>query len=312
MNPEILTTQTQTPTPNLNPKSNYFTKFLNIFFVIAFLIIFGYFFLAAPDNNKDVIVHITKNQSVDSIAKDLDQRNVIRHDFVLKILLKVFNFDKGISPGDYLFAQNKSVIEVAWQIARNKHNVEPIKITIKEGMTNVEIADILGQKITLFRRDLFLSHENSKQGYLFPDTYFFFPLSTTDEIVDQLSSNFDRQLKKVENDLKSSSKTEGEIIVMASIIEREAKGGNDSAIISGILWKRISIGMPLQVDVEKSTYSVHGLPANPINNPGLSSIKAALNPESSPYLYYLHDKSGVIHLALNYDEHKINIEKYLK
>jgi UPF0755 protein len=99
---------------------------------------------------------------------------------------------------------------------------------------------------------------------------------------------------------------------MASILEGEANGNLDAPTISGILWKRISLGMPLQVDVDKKTYREKGLPQNPLNNPGLVSIKAAIKPEKSNYLYYLHDKGGIVHYAVTFEEHKQNINKYLK
>ena len=99
---------------------------------------------------------------------------------------------------------------------------------------------------------------------------------------------------------------------MASIIEREAKGDIDRGIISGILWKRISLGMPLQVDAVPDTYKTKGLPESPIGNPGLESIKVAIYPQKSSYLYYLHDKNGVAHYAKTFSEHDNNINKYLK
>jgi len=113
-----------------------------------------------------------------------------------------------------------------------------------------------------------------------------------------------------------SKKSEKEIITMASLIEREGKGEirgqTDRVFISGILWKRLSMNMPLQVDAAPSTYKSRGLPEAPIANPGLESIKAALYPKSSPYLYYLHDKNGLIHYAKSFSEHRQNILKYLK
>ena len=70
--------------------------------------------------------------------------------------------------------------------------------------------------------------------------------------------------------------------------------------------------MPLQVDIDKSTYLEKGLPEKPLNNPGLLSIRAAINMENSSYLYYLHEKNGNVHYAVSFDEHKRNISKYLK
>ena len=99
---------------------------------------------------------------------------------------------------------------------------------------------------------------------------------------------------------------------MASIIERESKGDVDRGYISGILWRRISLGMPLQVDSDLDTYKNKGLPDAPICSPGLKSIEAAIHPKESSYLYYLHDKEGNIHYARTFEEHKLNKIKYLK
>ena len=125
-----------------------------------------------------------------------------------------------------------------------------------------------------------------------------------------------------------------DIVIMASLIEKEAGSRKDAEIISGILWKRIEIGMPLQVDavfpyiIGKNTYEVTlqdlevdspyntykypGLPIGPISNPGLVSIKAAINPQKTNYLYYLNDTNGVMHYATTFDEHKINKARHVR
>ena len=127
-----------------------------------------------------------------------------------------------------------------------------------------------------------------------------------------MRANFEKKILTLKPDIALSGKTEKEIIIMASLIEGEAKGDADREIISGILWRRITIGMPLQVDVALTTYKTKGLPNSPINNPGLEALKAAIYPKSSSYLYYLHDKKGVIHYAKSFNEHQKNVLKYLK
>ena len=121
-----------------------------------------------------------------------------------------------------------------------------------------------------------------------------------------------KKIKTVQSDIARSGKTERDIIIMASIIEGEANGVSDRALISGILWRRIGIGMPLQADAAPETYKSTGLPKNPIGNPGIAAIRAAISPEKTSYLFYLHDKKGVIHYARTYSEHLRNISKYLK
>lgn len=277
----------------------------NIFLGTGFIVLlFLYYFLSAPYSSKDVVVHISSGESVNSIALELKNTNAIRNDFTLKIFIKLLKSGKGVISGDYLIKKNSPVYIVAWQLGRGHHNIEPIKVTIREGLTNAQIALTLADKLSGFRKDLFLSDAENKQGYLFPDTYFFFPLDTAGEIIEKLSNNF---LNKTKN-LNISS----QIITMASILEGEAGGKEDIGIISGILWKRISLQMPLQVDIDKSTYTTKGLLLKPLNNPGLLSIEAAVSPIDSPYLYYLHDKNGKVHFAVTFEEHKRNISNYLK
>jgi UPF0755 protein len=285
---------------------------LNIILVIGFMAIFAYYFLSAPFGNKDVVIHISSGEQANTIYSQLENNNTVRHSLALKIFVKILKRKSGLVTGDYLIKKSSPVWVVAWQIGRGHHNIQPIKVTIREGLTNEEIATLLADKLAGFRRDLFLTEVEGKQGYLFPDTYFFYPLDTGPEIVEKLSNNFEVRIKDVSIEIKNSNKKLSEIITMASILEGEAGGDKDISTISGILWKRISLGMPLQVDIDKNTYTNKGLPPKPLNNPGLASIRAAINPESSPYLYYLHEKNGNVHYAVSFDEHKHNISKYLK
>jgi len=299
---------------NLNKLKKHYTKNKNIFHIFLFFVValIIYTPFRAPLNNKDVIIHISSLQSINSVSLELENKNAIRNDFTLKLFIKLLKKGTGIISGDYLIERNSPVFVVAWQIGRGHHKIEPIKVTIREGLTNDQIATLLEGKLSGFNKDLFLSSVNNKQGYLFPDTYFFFPLDTTEEIIKKLSDNFENKIKSINSSINESGKSLNDIIIMASILEGEASGKEDIEIISGILWKRISINMPLQVDVDKSTYTKKGLPDNPLNNPGLMSIKASVTPQNSSYLYYLHDKNGKAHFAVTFAEHKRNIDNYLK
>ncbi|HAE36832.1 MAG: Aminodeoxychorismate lyase [Candidatus Nomurabacteria bacterium GW2011_GWF2_35_66] len=299
---------TETTTEN-NSKSKLLLK---IILIIGFLVIVFYFLFSSPVNNKDTTIHVAPSDSLSKISNKLKSENVIRSPFSLEVLVYIFSGDRHISNGDYLFKKGKSVLCVAWQLSFGKHGVEPIRVTLKEGFTKEDMATLLADKIEGFSKDLFLSDERSKEGYLFPDTYFFYPMSTTDEILTEITSNFNKRIASVDKDIKSSGKSLRDIIIMASILEKEANGKGDSYVISGILWKRIKLGMPLQVDAVKSTYKENGLPENPISNPGLSSILSAIHPEGSPYLFYLHDDTGQVHYAVDFSQHRSNIAKYLK
>lgn len=178
-----------------------------------------------------------------------------------------------------------------------------VRVTIPEGYTAKDIASRFN-RFKNFDKDIFLGITQGKEGYLFPDTYFLTGQETETEVVEKMESNFINKVGDIKKD----------ILIMASILEKEAKTEEDKKIISGILWKRLDAGMLLQVDasLDYNTYSYQGLPSEPICNSGLDSIQAALHPVDSPYWYYLSDKNGNIHYAKTFEEHKINKEKYLR
>lgn len=291
------------------------TKNRNIIRLISasiLLIVVCIFYLSSPNRDRDFIIHISPNDSLSTISERLETNNVIRNQFIFKSVLRFFYSDKHIISGDYLFKKNEGIFGIVSQLVLGKHGIEKIKVTFKEGITNEEMANILAENIPSFDKKVFLSDERAKEGYLFPDTYFFYPMTTADEALNELTSNFNKKIRLLDNEIKSSGKSVSDIITMASILEKEAKGERDAYTISGILWKRIKIGMALQVDAAPVTYKKSGLPDSPICNPGLISIKAAIKPESSPYLYYLHDDSGQVHYAMDFSEHRSNIAHYLK
>ena len=110
---------------------------LNLVLLIGFLGLFVYYFLLAPFQNKDVIIHIAPGDSVSSVSKELESKKAVRDDLTLKIFIRLLKNGKGIITGDYLIKKNSPVWIVAWQLSRGHHNIEPIKITIREGLTKI-------------------------------------------------------------------------------------------------------------------------------------------------------------------------------
>jgi len=270
--------------------------------ILVFGILVIFYISLYSSLKKDVIIHITKNESIQETVQLLKDNDVIDQPKTFLLLSKVF--DLNIKTGDYLFLKGSTLPKVFLQLALNDHNIDPIKVTIREGLDNEQISRVIKKQNLNFNEELFLEKTKGLQGKLFPDTYFFYPMTTVEEIISEMNLNFKNKTKNL---FLSSDE-----LVMASILEGEANGDKDNKIISGILWKRLGIGMPLQVDVDKSTYHNKGLPDYPLNNPGLSSIKAAIDPRETNYLYYLHDNGGNVHYASNYEDHKKNIKLYLK
>ncbi|MFZ4500178.1 MAG: endolytic transglycosylase MltG [Minisyncoccia bacterium] len=292
-------------------------------------------FFAAPDNFPNPY-HLTiePGQTLFSVSNELHADNVIRSPRVFEIFMLSLGNEKSISEGEYYFSEPMTALGVAMRISGKQFGIDRERITFPEGFTNTNMADRLSATFPAFDRALFMDLTKDKQGYLFPDTYGFFPSLAPDLVVTTLTRNFEKKIAPLEESILQSGRSLEDIITMASIIEKEANGEEDRAVISGILWKRISIDMPLQVDAPflfllnkeskeltmkdlamdspYNTYKYKGLPPGPINNPGLESIKAAITPQSSPYLYYLHDSQGGIHYASTYQQHQANIKRYLK
>ena len=174
------------------------------------------------------------------------------------------------------------------------------------------------------------------EGYLFPDTYRIYNDASADDILEKMLDNFDTKLsRELRDEIASQGKSIHDIVTMASIIEKEVAVKDDMAIVSGILYKRMEIGMrlevdssvnyvsgksdpsvtyvDLQIDSPYNTYKYDGLPPGPICNPGLQAIQAAVYPGTSSYLFYLNRQdTGETIFSKNFDEHIRNKNKYLK
>jgi len=298
-------------------KRNQRIFFLKTIVLLVCVFIFFYavyfFLLSAPLKfTKETTVSVAQGESLRGLSKDLKKSKVIRSRVAFESFVILLGGEKHIALGDYLFEKKLPVYEVARRIAQKDRRLAPIKVTIPEGYNNAQISDVFSLKLKNFNKEKFLTKAKNQEGYLFPDTYFFFTNDTEEDVLKYMGENFDKKIKNILPAIEASDRTEKEIIIMASLIEREAEGDNDRAIISGILWNRIRNNMPLQIDAVNSTYKTKGLPESPICNPGLEAIKASLNPVKSSYFYYLHDKEDIIHYANTFAEHKKNVAKYLK
>ncbi len=312
--------------------------FVCICLLFIFIFLFNLFFLSAP---KDFPINsfyiLEKGQFLSGVSGDLVDRKIIKNNFLFKVTVYLMTFGKGkIIEGNYGLYEKQGLIKIASRIVNGETNILPIKITIPEGLNSMEISDFFSEKILTFKKDVFLDIVNKQklEGYLFPDTYLLFPDSNESEIIKIMNDNFKNKISIIESDIKRSGKKLEDIIKMASIVEEEARMSDTRKTVAGILWYRLSIGMPLQVDSSfkyingKTTetlslddlkidspynsYLYKGLPPTPISNPGLSSIKDTINPTNTKYLYFLTDKEGNMYYAFTHNEHVANKNKYLR
>lgn len=290
---------------------------------------------SAPNDfpTDDPTFTIVEGENIKSVGTALEEAHIIRSRFLFATLITLHGKEHSLPPGDYYFSRPKNVFDVARQIATGDHGLNPIKITIPEGETVGGISKIVKEKLPLITIAEFDALVKHSEGYLFPETYFFFPKATPEQVAHQMKSMFEEKTRELFAGKNYTAKEKSDIVILASLIEREAHGDDDRDGIASVLAKRLSIGMALQVDAsvayaahkgEKTltkadfsvdspynTYKYKGLPPGPIANPGLKALLAAIDPAPTEYLYYLHDKHGTIHYAKTYKEHLANIKKYL-
>lgn len=255
------------------------------------------------------IVTVKKGSGLAEIAQELESEHIVRSAVWFRAAVIALGGQYGIQAGDYYLRGPQNAIDIAWRMAHGSFDLTMVKLTIPEGFTNEDIANLFDERFVLMNKGIFLSI--APQGYLFPDTYFVAVNATAGKAIELFQDNFDKRTAPLKAGIAASGHSLDEIVTMASIIEAEVKTQDDRELVSGILWKRLSLGIPLQVDSASSTYKNLGLPSEPIDNPGLESLEAAIYPKDSPYLYFLSDKSGVTHYAKTLEEHAKNIQKYL-
>jgi len=212
-------------------------------------------------------------------------------------------------------------------------------VRVQEGLRKEEVAEVMVGKLDWDEKDKKDFISNAKvEGHYFPKTYLIYKDEEPSTVVATMTKEFSKQLSKVKKPKSKQIVNEDTAIKIASIIQREADGKNDMALISGIIWNRIFSGMKLQIDATlqyakgseeegwweevipadkkiKSSYNTYlheGLPPGAIASPGFNAIYAAYNPQKTDCLFYLHDKKRKIHCTKTYEEHRKNIEIYLK
>lgn len=278
------------------------------------------------------LVAVPQGQSLEEVARALEDGEVIRSAFALEVVVKLLGNERNVHAGDYLFKEPLDVFSVAHKLAVGAYGLEPTRVRIHEGATTREMASLLDKQFERFDADNFLAQTKLQEGYLFPDTYFFLPNVTEDTVIQAMRQNFDTQVAPLLPHIASSTHPLSDFVIMASIIEREARNSADRRMISGVLWNRLARGMPLQVDVTflytigkgtfqltnrdlltdspYNTYMRKGLPPTAIGSPSLDSLQAAVNPTKNDYIYFLADHSGVTHFCKTYACQLANKARY--
>ena len=342
--------------------------------VVLILILFGFWFYQQiytplnPENKKEIVFNIEKGESLADISSNLKASGLIKSEFLFKLTAVIKRTQAKLQAGIYSLSPSMSISKILEKL--NSGETIKDKITIIEGwdlrdigwyfenrgmFQAEELFEIVGfpandysknqdlplpkdfsQQFKFLKEIRQLADKNvSLEGYLFPDTYEVKKGESLESIIKKMLKNFDQKVtEELKEEIKAQNKSLYQVLIMASLLEKEVKSCQDRQIAAGILWKRLEAGWPLQVDATISyivgkgslnltkkdlkidspynTYKYYGLPLGPICNPGLESIKAAINYEQSDFWYYLTTPDGKTEFSKTLEEHNIKRFKYLK
>lgn len=281
---------------------------------------------------EDKMVNISSGQSVSSIAESLKQNDVVDSTFLFKLSSKMMFADKYLQAGMYNFDAGISLRDVIKKMARG--HVAEFKVTIPEGLRSYEILDILKAQEFLSAQDD-LPHFTEKD-FLLPETYQYTYGENASALLARMKAAMVKALDEVWENRSPDVpvKNKMELLVLASIIEKETAIDSERGEIAGVFVNRLQKGMKLQSDPTviygltdydgditrkhlrtmhpHNTYVIKGLPPTPIAHPGLASIKAAANPQATENLFFVADMTGGHVFAKTNAEHEKNVQDYLR
>lgn len=265
-----------------------------------------------------------------AIAARLESAGLVRSKLSFMFFAAMSGRVRELKPGAYAFSPSQSspAILRALVLGTNRE----VEVTIPEGATAREIDGIMAEAgVTPRGRIAEIAEARKLEGRLFPDTYRFFVPSEPEDVIARLTLTHEQKALPI---LLAEPPRAYENLILASLIEKEVPDSEERRIVSGILRKRLEVGMALQVDASicyvkegpchpvtaddltldslYNTYKYKGLPPGPISNPGTDALRAATSPTASPYWFYLSDpKTKKTAFAKTLDEHRQNRVKYL-
>ncbi len=304
------------------------------------VIILGFLWLQTELNKegtftKDTLFTIEKGSSVRHIAKNLQKQNLIGNDWLFLAGTKIMRVDKKLQSGEFLIPAKSSINQIIKIIITGKQY--QYSITIPEGLNIYQIMEIINNDKNLTGKITI----KPKEGYLFPETYYFSKGTTRNELIQRMQIKMQKILDREWNNKskKTLIKNKEELLTLASIIEKETAIPSERRRVAGVFVNRLKRGMKLQTDPtviyaltdggkidlnrklyfkdlkikhKFNTYYIVGLPPAPICSPSLASIKATLNPEKHDFLYFVADGSGGHKFAKSLKEHNNNVKNWRK
>jgi UPF0755 protein len=291
---------------------------------------------------------ISQGEGNAEIAGRLAAEGLISGKYYFYYYIRTHGLLNKIMPGDYQLSGSLTIPEIAHIITNVQEKF--VKITFPEGFAAAQMAarltasglpgeqflQIVDNPADLKSRYGYLNNAKTLEGYLFPDTYFFKPDVSAQEIALHLLDNFDSKLdSQMRVDIAKNNRSIADTVTLASIVQKEVQSPSDMQIVAGIFWKRLANSQRLQSDATLSyilkdkidshsgaalatdspynTYLYAGLPPGPIGNPGLDALNAAIYPVASDYNYFLTatvNGQKQVFFSATYDQQVANKAKY--
>ncbi|AFM12654.1 endolytic transglycosylase MltG [Turneriella parva] len=295
------------------------------------------------DGSRHIDFAVKAGSNLSNVSARLSEANLVGSETLFKLYMRLTGKAGRIKFGVYDLHDGMSAAKIAQTITSGK--TKTISITIAEGLHNRQIADLFVEKKFFASRDEFLQvaakksildkykiPAQSAEGYLFPDTYFLPQGYPKDKIIEHMIEHFFEKAKEVKN-FPTEPRKIHETVILASIVEREAKLKDERPLIAAVFHNRLRDSEPLEscatvqylfekpkarlfykdLEVESpyNTYKVRGLPPGPIGSPGIAAINATVNPEKTDYKFFVLKGDDAHHFSKDFKEHNAAKKKYI-
>jgi UPF0755 protein len=318
--------------------------------MIIILILFSFAYglsvsQATANKNDEVILQVERGMTGEQIGQLLYEKGLFPSSAAFRIYARIYGLENSFQAGEYAFTKAMPISQMVSMMAQGQTSSR--QLTIPEGYTVDQIAQLIAQKqignAKAFKElaqnyvpyDYMMPTTDvtyKLEGFLFPSTYQVSRQVTAQQLIDMMTAQFQERFTPL---MHMRAEEEGlsvrEVIILASLVEKEAQKAGDRPVIAGVFLNRLKQSMPLQScatiqyilgypkeelsvqDTELpsvyNTYLHKGLPPGPIANPGMAAIMAVLYPKATDYLYFVADKQGAHHFSRTYEEHLIAIQQ---
>ena len=321
-------------------KSKTIPIIIILILIISCFVLFKRVLNKPLNTSEDIVINVQEGDSFYSIINALSKENKIKNLPLIKLFVKISRKNIDVKPGEYVLQKDLNVNELINTLT-SESSLNIVKFTVPEGSTIDDISEKLEKEGICSKEDFikaikeyelpsFVNINSEKrynlEGYLFPDTYLIKVGETPKEIITKMVARFKEMLSEAIKEVNTTVKNEDieTVVTIASMIEKEARIDSERPVIASVIVNRLNIDMMLQIDATViyalgehvdtvlyshletnspyNTYKNYGLPVGPISNPGLESIKAALKPEQTDYLFYVLQNDKTHYFTNNYED----------